>query len=159
MKNRVLMFFLLMILGLFCLDAETFRHRQAGISITFPDSWRVKMDEDILEAFAPGDEAYFQLLVLDAEDLDEAAEVYDEMLDQLVSDYEVTQEGEIQDLNGLSVFFTDGRGNVDGVGMAISVAVIQAPDAMVMAVTFCAEENVAKFLKQFEKIAGSIRAI
>lgn len=150
---------LILVLGTLLLMADTYEHRQAGISIWFPDSWSVKTDEGLLEASAPGDEVYFQLLVLDVDDLDEAADVYGEMLDGLVEDYRKVAELDNHQVNGLSVFFEDGVGTVDGVEKSLSVGVIQAPDAVVMTVAFCAMQNVERHSGNIQKIARSIKAI
>jgi hypothetical protein len=142
------------------INAETFNHQKGGISIWFPDHWKITTDDDLLEAEAPDEDAYAQLLVLkDVTSLEQASEIYANELDKIVTDFKVTLEEDNLQLNGLELFIVEGQGKVEGVTLDIGAAIILTKKAIVMMITFNLPEVQKKYEKIFEKIAGSLNAI
>lgn len=154
--------FLVVLLGCMFSYAETFEHKDAGISIWFPDNWKIDTEEEgILMADAPDEEAFAQLMVLeDAETLDAAIDALVQELDPIVKDFKLTTEGEEVDSNGLKFYIVEGEGKVDDVKMGVSLALIATQqDSICMMVMFCPEVFYKKYEKSFTKIVQSIKAI
>ncbi len=159
MKKIGLGLLILMLSGLM-VTAETFTHQDAGMSIWFPDDWKTSVDGDILEATAPDEDAYIQLLAIkDVASLDEAVKVYSKEMDKLVTNFRTTDEGENIEVNGLTVFYLEGDGMVDGVLLDISLSMVVTPKAVVMVIAFSGKQSTQKYESDFEEIVGSIKAI
>lgn len=143
------------------LSAASFSHSRGGLSIWFPDNWRVGNEEDELEATSPDGEAYAQLFVLDdVATLEEAVEIYSEELDQVVDNFRTdSPQGEEIVHNGLTIFLLDGEGEVDGVTLEIGMALIVSAKAVTMMITFNSREAAEKYAGDFRKIVSSLKAI
>lgn len=160
MKKRILIIMFLVVANL-VLSGETFTHKTAGISIWFPDNWKVSTEESLLEAEAPDEDAYAQLLVLEnVSSMEEAVKIYTEELDKVIKDVEITTDAEEVELNGLNFFITEGIGTVSGVKMQVGIALILTPKpGIVMMVTINTLESNVKYEKDFKKIVNSVKAI
>ncbi|MCP4218759.1 MAG: hypothetical protein GY765_29275 [bacterium] len=160
MNKQIAITILILTLTVLPCTADTFTHNEAGMSIWFPDDWKTAVEGDMLEAVAPDEDAYIQLLAInDVETLDEAVDAYTEEIDKLVNDFKTVGEGENIDINGLAVFYVDGEGKVEGVPMDISIALVVTDKAIVMVLAFSAKESTAKYEKDFDQIVASIKAI
>lgn len=160
MKKIILIIMSLALVSL-VLSGETFTHQTAGLSIWFPDNWKVTTEEGLLEAEAPDQDAYGQLLVLEnVASMEEAVKIYAEELDKVIKDVEITTDAEEVELNGLNFFITDGIGTVSGVKMQVGIALILTPKKnIVMMVTINTLESNVKYEKDFKQIVNSIKAI
>lgn len=159
--KRLYLSILFMVLGSLLLLGETYQHSEGGISIWFPDNWRITTQEGLLEATSPDEEAYAHLLVLqDVESLDEAVESYTEELDQVVKNFRPSsEEGQQVKMNGLNIFIIDGEGEVDGVTLDVGLALIGSKTAVTMMVTFNSKAAAQKYSQDFDKIVQSLKAI
>jgi hypothetical protein len=139
----------------------TYEHKEGGLSIWFPDNWKVKTEEDVLEADAPDEDAYVQLLMLeDAETMETAIDALVEELDPIVKNFKLTTEGQEEKFNGLSFYLVEGEGMVEGVKMGVSVVLIATPkDQIGMMTLLCPEVVYKKYEKDFEKMIKNIKAI
>jgi len=158
MKKLTLILTVLMI-GYIFASAGTYEHRDGGVSIWLPDDWKVTMDGDILEAEAPTQDAFAQLLMLDVESLQEAIDVYAEELDDTFKNFRVTSQGENLEWNGLRVYYVEGEGRIEGVDFDVEVSLIQSNRGIVMMLTFNTEEAGKRNRRLYKQIAQSIRAI
>jgi hypothetical protein len=152
---------LLMIIGYSLVLGGIYRHKEGGISIWFPDNWKITTEEGMLEATAPDEDAYAHMLVLDDVDsFDAAIEAYTKELDGLVKDFQPSsEEGEELELNGLNIYIIDGEGKVEGVTLDVGVALIGSEKAVTLMVTFNTKDAAAKYDKDFKKIIQSLKAI
>ena len=158
MKKLTLILAVLMI-GYIFASAGTYEHRDGGVSIWLPDDWKVTMDGDILEAEAPTQDAFAQLLMLDVDSLQEAINVYAEELDDTLKNFRVTSQGENLEWNGLRVYYVEGEGRIEGVDFDVEVSLIQSNRGIVMMLTFNTEEAGKRNRRLYKQIAQSIRAI
>ena len=158
LKKIVLGIVILMLSGLLC-TAGTHTHKDAGMSIWFPDDWKVTADGDMLEATSPGEHAYVQLMALDVETLDDAVETYTKEIDKIVKNFKTTSEGENKEANGLSIFYIDGNGFVEGVKMDITIALAVTKKAIVMIVAFSTDEHSDEHDEDIDDIYDSMKAI
>jgi predicted Zn-dependent protease len=152
---------LFIVMGTVLVMGGTYQHKDGGISIWFPDNWKVTTNEGMLEVTSPDEEVYIHMLVLqDAESLDAAIDAYLDQLDQVVSDFvPSSEEGKEVEINGLNVFLIDGEGKVDGVPLDVAVALVGSETAVTMMVT-CNSKNAAKkYGQEFEKIVRSLKAL
>ena len=158
MKKFVWILAVLMIGYIFAF-AGTFEHKEGGFSIWFPDDWNVTTEGDVLEAEAPTEDAFAQLLMLEAESLEEAVNAYMGEMSEILNNFRVTSEGEDVEWNGLTVHYVEGEGRIQGVDMDAAVALIQAPGGIVMMVTFNTEAAGKRYRRLLKQIAQSIRAV
>ena len=78
-------------------------------SVTLPNSWLAEADENVLHA-SPADESiYLGFWAVDIESLDQVGDALDEIVGDLIFDFEIEEEGELE-INGMSVFYIDGCG-------------------------------------------------
>ena len=152
---------LFMVLGCSLVMGGTYEHKEGGISIWFPDNWKISNNEGMLEATSPDEEAYAHLLVLqDVESLEAAVEAYTNELDQVVKDFTPSsEEGQEVEMNGLKLFVIDGEGKVEGVTLDVGIALIASDSAVTMMITFNSKEAAKKYDQDFKKIVQSIKAI
>lgn len=142
------------------LNAETYKHQDGGISIWFPDNWKINTEENMLEATAPDDSAYAHLLVMgDVETLDAAVEAYGEELDAVVENFQPKSEGEMIKLNGMDGWVVEGTGIVEGVKLEVGIALLVTQKAIVMIMTFNTPEAAQIYGKDFSNIINSIKPI
>lgn len=141
--------------------AGVYTHPEGGLSIWFPDNWQVKPQENVLEADAPGGEAYVQLMMLDdAESLDAAVDSLVQELDPIIQDFQTTSDGEEITANGLKFFVVEGTGMVEGVKMEVSVALIGTRKGKIaMMLLFCPEVFAQKYEQDFNRIVQNIKAM
>lgn len=159
MKQFVLLL-MLVVLGSLTLNAGTFEHKKAGISIWFPDNWTTTTDEGVLEAEAPDEDAFAQLMVLDnVESLNQAVDAYTEELGGIFENLEITTDGEEVTYNGLNFYIVEGVGDVNGVKMELSIALIGTKNSVVMTIMFNPQMVAKKYEKTFTQIIQSIKAI
>jgi hypothetical protein len=158
MKKFTLIFAILMI-GSSIIPAATYEHRKGGVSIWFPDNWSVTADGDVLEAEAPTQDAFAQLLMLDVNTLEQAVDVYMREMSDIMSNFRITSEGEDIEWNGLRIYYVEGEGRLQGVDMDTSVSLIQSNRGIVMMITFNTEEAGKRDRGLHKKIVQSIRAI
>mgnify|MGYP001766460197 CR=1 FL=1 len=159
--KRLCLGILFVVLGSLLVLGETYQHKEGGISIWFPDNWKVTTEEGLLEATSPDEEAYAHLLVLqDVESLEAAVDAYTEELDKVVANFKSSsEEGKEVEINGLNVYVIDGEGEVDGVTLDVGIALIGSEKAVTMMITFNSKDAAEKYSKDFDKIAQSLKAI
>jgi len=159
--KRLYLGVLFIVLGSLLVLGETYQHKEGGISIWFPDNWKVTTNEGLLEAYSPDEEAYAHLLVLqDVESLDEAVDSYTEELDKVVKNFTPSsEEGQEVQMNGLNVFVIDGEGEVEGAILDVGLALIGSNTAVTMMVTFNTKAAARKYSKDFDKIVQSLKAL
>jgi len=153
---------LILILGLMTLTltAGTYTHTKGGLSIWFPDDWKIETEGEQLEATSPNEEAFAHIMVLeDAENLEDAVEAYTDELDGIVKNFKVTTEAESVKFNGLEFYILEGEGTVEGALLDVGVALILTPKTVVMMVTVNSKEAAEVYDAEFKKIVQSIKAI
>ena len=149
-----------MILGLGALWAETFTHQEGGISIWFPNHWRVNTDGNILDAEAPSQDAFAQLIVLkDARSLQEGVDAYIKKVKRNIKRFAVTRQGDQVRKNGLTFYYVWGEGMMNGIDVGTGAAIIQTPKAIVLMMTLDTEQSRKHHRKQIKNIMNSIRAL
>ena len=118
------------------LPADTFSYPATGqklFSIDIPNGWKVEVEGDVLHSTPPDESIYVGLWALPYETLDAAAEALDEMVADLVSGFELKEEGEFTS-NDVPFYFFDGSGEDKESGGPVNVSVaLFSPDGD----TFC----------------------
>lgn len=101
-------------------------------SVTLPDSWTVEAEDQLLHA-SPADESlYLGLWAVEIADMDAVSKAVDQIVGELVSDFEIEEEDEIE-INDMPMYYFDGTGfDEDGDEIECSVGVF-TPDGE----TFC----------------------
>lgn len=158
--KRVLLHVIMVLLGMLMLWGGTFTHEGGGISIWFPDNWKISRDGDTLEADAPGDDAFAQLIVLyDTREVEDGIDAYVQEIGKHVRRFKIIGEGEDIEMNGLTIHYIEGEGVMNGVDVESSCAVIVTRKALVLMITLNVEASRRKYKHQFKQIVESIRAI
>lgn len=159
--KRFMLGMMFIVLGFVMVFGETYEHKDGGLSIWFPDNWKIKTEENVLEADAPDEDAYVQLLMLeDVDTMDAAVDALVEELDPIVKNFKLTNEGQEEKFNGLSFYVVEGEGMVEKVKMGVSVVLIATPTEQIgMMILLCPEVVYKKYEKDFEKIIKNIKAI
>lgn len=158
--RRIIMTVIMISIGMSMLWGGTYTHDGGGISIWFPDNWKMSRDGDTLEANAPDDDAFAQLIVLyDTREVEDGIDAYVEEIGKHVRRFKIINEGEDIEMNGLTVHFIEGEGVMEGVDVESSCAVIVTPKALVLMITLNVEASRRKYKHQFKEIVESIRAI
>lgn len=150
----------LIILGVMGLWSETYEHQEGGVSIWFPNHWKVTSDGNILEAEAPGQDAFAQLMVLkDARSLEEGVNAFINEVNRNIRRFHVTREGDQIKRNGLTFYFVQGEGMMNGVDVGAGAAIILTPRAVVLMMTLDTEQSRKRYRREFRQIIDSIRAL
>ncbi|MDQ1353568.1 MAG: hypothetical protein QG657_3874 [Acidobacteriota bacterium] len=159
--KRFMLGMMFIVLGFVLVFGETYEHKEGGLSIWFPDTWKIKAEENVLEADAPDEDAYVQLLMLeDVETMETAIDALVEELAPIVKNFKLTTEGQEEKFNGLNFYLVEGEGMVEGVKMGVSVVLIATPKEQIgMMTLLCPEVVYKKYEKDFEKIIKNIKAI
>lgn len=138
----------------------TYEHEAGGISIWFPDNWKVSADGNDLEAEAPGQDAFALLMVLDnVRSLEEGVNAFAEEVGRQVRHFKIISEGENINLNGLTCWYVEGEGVVEGVDVEVGACVIATSRAIVLMLTFNTEESRRRYKRDFRNILNSIRPV
>jgi hypothetical protein len=94
--------------------AET-RVHPIGVEVTFPDAWVAEIEEDDLFLSEEDESAAVMIMVIDAEDVELAAEDATDELAAWVDNPKITAEGEEGNINGLAATYVEGTGTMNGV--------------------------------------------
>ena len=159
--RKLLLGVLILVLGCMLVQGETFEHEEGGISIWFPDNWKIEDTENLLEAYSPDEEAFAHLLVLqDVNSLDAAVNAYVNELDKIVRNFRSNSgDGQELEMNGLKIFYIEGEGKVEGETVDVGVALIASRSAITMMVTFNTKRAAKKYARDFENIVKSLKAL
>ncbi len=158
--KRILWGFTIISIAALFMWGGTFQHQAGGISIWFPDHWKVTPDGDDLDAEAPGQDAFALLMVLDnARSLEEGVNAFADEVSRQVRHFKIISEGENINLNGLTCWYVEGEGVMEGVDVEVGAAVIATSRAIVLMLTFNTEESRRRYKRDFRDILNSIRPI
>jgi hypothetical protein len=158
--KKILMILILIIFAFAVLDAGTYEHEEGGISIWFPDHWKVQADGDDLDVEAPDQDAFAYLMVLDnVRSVEEGVNAYVSEIQKSVRRFKIISEGEDIQMNGVSIFYIEGEGVMNGVDVESSAAIIVTNRAYVMMMTINVEASRRKYKRDFKQIIESISAI
>ncbi len=158
--KKIVLGIMVIVMGCLMVSAETYQHKEGGISIWFPDNWKINMEEDLLDATAPDEDAFIQLLILtDVESIEAAVEAYDSELSQIITNYKETQEAQEFEVNGMNGVMLGGEGKIEGIKMEVGVAIIETKKAYVMLMWYNTPESNPKYEKSYDKIVNSIKSI
>jgi len=119
--------------------AETYTYPDSDnpvVQISFPDSWEIEPDEEMLHAM-PGDESiYLGFLSLEgSEDIEAALDAVDEVLAELLSELDLADFEEIEN-DDFVFLYSEGNG-VDKEGDAVNVTVaLFSPDGEMVCLVF-----------------------
>jgi hypothetical protein len=142
------------------LEAGTYDHEGGGISIWFPDHWRVQSEGDSLDVEAPDQDAFAYLMVLhDVRSVEEGVDAYVREIQKSIRRFKIIGEGEDIQMNGVSIFYIEGEGVMNGVDVESSAAIIVTNRAYVLMMTINIEASRRKYKRVFNQIIESIRAI
>lgn len=92
-------------------------------SISFPDGWKVEMEDQSVSASSADDLVNMELIALEAEALDGAIDAAKESLTEELKGIKWTGEAEKGELNGMSVTFLNAQVTLEGVKMAVNCAI------------------------------------
>jgi hypothetical protein len=158
--KRIVVTVLMLLLGMLMLWGGTYTHDGGGVSIWFPDHWKISKDGDVLEAEAPDEDAWAQLIVLyDARSVEEGVNAYVAEVKKNIRHFKIIEEGEEIKMNGLTFYFVEGEGVINGVDVESGAAVIVSRKAIVLMTTLNVESSRRKYKRDFKRIVESIRAI
>ena len=158
--KKILFCIWLVIFGVLALWGETFEHREGGVSIWFPNHWKVATSGDILEAESPGQDAFAQRMALrDPRPLQKGVNAYIREVKKNINGFHVTSQGEEIRRNGLTFYFVWGEGMMNGVDVGTGAAIIQTPRAIVLIMTLDTEQSRRHHKGEFKQIINSIRAL
>jgi len=158
--KKIIFSLIIVAFGCLALHGETFEHQDGGVSIWFPDNWKVTTDGNVLEAEAPTQDAFAQLLVLkDARSLEEGVNAYIREVKKNIKRFNITKQGNQIQRNGLTFYFVEGEGMLNGIDVGSGAAIILTRRAIVLMMTLDTEKTRRHHRKEFDQIISSIRAL
>lgn len=154
----------LVLLWLFCcgfsLSAAVCAYSEGGLSVTFPDTWKVNNDDDILEATSSdGMASVYIAMIYDTRDISSALEVYQDDLFAIMDDFQPVGEGKDMTINGLKCRQLTGKANIDTLMVETGVCLVETAKGVVMAVTYNTAGSGEQYRGDFDKIIRSMRRL
>jgi predicted Zn-dependent protease len=138
--------------------AEKKTHAEAKVSIDVPAGWKSEAEEHTLTMSDPNEEAVIALMVVDAKDLEKAADALDKEIGNAVSDLKWDGEPSEVKVNGMDGMAVDGKGKIEGKAVDVGVLLVVSPAGKVVLVLGAVESSKAKKHEaQLEKILKSIK--
>ena len=111
---RNLIFFSLFFVLLSSFGWSRTKVHPSGLEVTFPDAWKIEITDDELYVHESDESAGVVLTVVDANDLNEAAQDVTEELNKWVAQAKTIKRLDDASLNGLEATFIEGSGYLDG---------------------------------------------
>lgn len=133
----------------------------SGVSISIPDTWAQKADEDMLMIGSPDEKIVVFFFDVDAAEAEKALD----MLDALVKEHvEITKEGKPEEgeLNGMKAMMieAEGKAKEDGTPVEIGGAIVQSPTGKALILIGIGEPDSLKANeKELEAIFSSLKPI
>jgi len=124
-------------------SAKDFEHAEARLGIWIPDDWHTETEDAVLAARDPAEEVGVLFVVLDAADVEKAAEELGTVLDEIVTEVEPIGEPTDGKVNGMDARFLDGKGEAGGREVRFSLGLVVTPAGKVTMMLGIAET--AKF--------------
>jgi predicted Zn-dependent protease len=141
-------------------SAEVRNHDKAKVSIDVPTGWKIDAGEDHMTIMDPKEEVAFFMMVMEADDLDEAAKALDSEVNKAVKS--VKWEGEPSELklNGMDAIAVEGAGKIDGQAVDLGVLIVVTPAHKALLVLGAVESSKSKaHEKDVEKLLNSIKPL
>lgn len=107
--------------------AEVRTHEASKVSVDVPKGWKIEADEDSMTVTDPKEELAIYLQVLEAKDIQKAAEAIDEEIGKQFHDVKWDEKPEETKLNGMDAITLDGSAKVDGKDVHLGVAIVMTP--------------------------------
>jgi predicted Zn-dependent protease len=140
-------------------QAKTYPHGEAKVSITIPDKWKVEVEEDTLSAKAPDETVFLAFMVLAAHDMDEALKALDQELSKVVKDVTAGDAKEVT-IHGMKGAVVEGKGKVEGQKVDLGVLILKTKAGKVLlGVGVGATGMYEKHEKEVDQIFDSITAL
>lgn len=107
----------------------------AGFSITFPDDWKTKAEDETLEASDKDEECNLVFYVpADAKTLDQELEELDKELEKFVKEIKIEGEPTKVKHNGMDAVFVDAKGKVEGHEVDLGIGIFEKSDGKMLVV-------------------------
>jgi predicted Zn-dependent protease len=140
-------------------SADTKVHGGAGISIWFPDNWKLAAQGDRMLAMEPQEEAALIMAVVDAPDVPKALASADAYLSQLVSDVKLSGQPKAITVNGLPAIRAEGTGKHDGKELSLGLIVVKGPKKTLLIVGMALTSKLGAHKATIGKIVSSVAPV
>ncbi|GHS94446.1 hypothetical protein FACS1894139_07520 [Planctomycetales bacterium] len=131
-----------------------------ALSITFPQDWKVEV-EDVLSATSADESCGVVILSVAADDFVAAMEGLAPELDKIVKNFETKQEWsqEPVDLNGFHAWLSEGTGEMDGDAVNVSVLLVVKEGSGIasLILSFSTDESEKVHAQAIESIVKSLK--
>jgi len=129
-------------------------------SITFPEKWTVKTEDDSVSASSPDEVVNMELIALDAEASDGAVKIAKETMAELFEGLKWNGEPESGELNGMDATFLNAKVKIEDTEFALNCAVFSPKDAdtFFMLFNIIPMESLEKHGEAVGKILNSVKA-
>ena len=151
---------IIVICGVLALWGGNYPYQAGGVSVWFPDNWKVTSNGEVLEAEAPTHDAFAQLLVLrDAHSIEDGVNAYIREVQRNIKRFNVISQGNQIQRNGLVLYFVRGEGMLNGVDVGSGAVVIRSPRGITLLITLDTEAGRRQHQEEFRNIIDSIRPL
>ena len=138
--------------------AKTYPHEEAKVQVDIPDTWKVEIEDDTLQATAPKDAAGLVFSIVEAKELAAALESLEKELSSIVKDMKALGEPEKVKFNGMEGYTINGKGKIEGVDVDLGVMILKAPSGKVIVVLgFTSSKSTEKQDAAIEGIFKSLK--
>jgi predicted Zn-dependent protease len=134
-------------------QAEVFTHAAAGLQFDLPAGWKTNPNGDTLEASAPDGLPVVQFDVIGESDIEDYVTGWAEGAGESLTDFEITSDAVVEEVNGLSQIYSEGTANLEGHPVQWDLTIVKG-GKKVLAVMALGEDLDGKAI---EKIYSSIR--
>ena len=152
---------LALVLVLPCLvSAKTLTHEAGKFSVDIPETWKDKVDGDVLLVTAPDDSISIVMSLIDPKELDKACDVIETAVAKEIGDVTWDNEGKAKEetFNGLN--YTMWTGTAKEGKIIVSCDAIDTPaEKTLLCYWFEAKETQAKWQADVDKIVNGIKPL
>jgi len=137
-----------------------FNHGASGVSIWFPDHWKVNRQRGVIQAMSPDGGAFAMFKALaNVRSIQQAVSLYPRHLGGQVRNYQATRQWKRFTRKGLSFAPFTGYGVVRGARWRIDAILVQTPRGVALLVQRNVAGSEAKYKIPFTNIVESIKPL
>ena len=142
------------------LMGKKLNHQRSGVSIWFPDHWRVKKADGVIHAGSPDGGAFAQYnLIPNVSTIQQAKGQYQRYLGRQVQNFQVKRELKQFTRKNMVFKAIGGVGFVNGAGWSINVFLVKTPKGVAMLVQRARSGSSSKYKTPFTNIVESIKLL
>lgn len=137
-------------------QAETYTHKEGGITFEIPNGWKAEPDGDQLTVAPPDDSIGVVFWVTKEDDFEAAANALGEELGKTIKNLKLDGDTKEDTHNGMPHASVSGSGQMEGENVVFSADLLQAKKPIIV-LTFASPENFKKHADDYMKLVKSIK--